>query len=739
MQSEHPADAVLLRHTPYPFYRTAAQKAGLRALLTMPDGGALMVSMPTGSGKSLLFQLDALRSRASEPNSCSVVITPTVSLALDHARTLSKMPGLEHSQALIGDMKDQQRDELLNAFRRGEIPILIMSPEFAFGAARSALIEAAMPAHAKATSLKAKLRSFVIDEAHIIESWGRGFRPDFQRLPGLLAELRQSNPALNLLLLSATLPQSARRILRGAYASTGPWLEVDAATARYEFDLVVQSYVTAEERQAALDFVIDRVPRPMILYTTLAAAREGDEADKRRDERVSAEDLHRRLVNRGYERIALFTGQVTSTQARRRIVDDWADEKIDIVVATSAFGMGIDKANVRSVVHACLPEGPSRWYQEIGRAARDGHQGLAVCLFTRHVWKVHSDVSTAYSQALGSWLTRELAEPRWQALLQSRSQPRWEAGRQRMRLDLDAEHEGIKRTRWRKSYNREWNMALINLMQRAGVLEVLSVDTQKDDGAVWDVEIKEPGLLEPDSVTLWDRIFTLRNAERAVAKSELDAFVGIMSKAVDHCLISDVFAMIEHEAGSDVARCGRCPGCRAHSETPPRSIRCMGLERAWPGGPRTGPILLPLGATLVVPADPTYEKGLERLVLRLASVGIEQFVVPDALAPEVAHTLAGSTERLGLVLSHGELIGEAQVVLAGFATAVLMPSEAAPAAALLQRCLQWIAARPALPLLVVARPEQEIRERRLDQLVSRQAPYDEAVLDSLSASGGLAA
>src|SRR3546814_20576233 len=86
---------------------------------------------------------------------------------------------------------------------------------------------------------------------------------------------------------------------------------------------------------------------------------------------------------RQYKRIALFTGQITNGDERHQIVEDWAAERIDIVVATSAFGMGVDKTNVRTVVHACLPEGPSRWYQEIGRAAREGHQGLAVCLFTR--------------------------------------------------------------------------------------------------------------------------------------------------------------------------------------------------------------------------------------------------------------------------------------------------------------------------------------------------------------------
>src|SRR3546814_17089858 len=107
--------------------------------------------------------------------------------------------------------------------------------------------------------------------------------------------------------------------------------------------------------------------------------------------------------------------------------------------------MGVDKSNVRTVVHACLPEGPSRWYQEIGRAARDGHQGLAVCLYTRDErWATRNDVKDAFSQATGSWLTRDLAELRWRALLDPRSGVRWGGPSQRMRLDRTAAGRGLR-------------------------------------------------------------------------------------------------------------------------------------------------------------------------------------------------------------------------------------------------------------------------------------------------------
>ena len=124
---------------------------------------------------------------------------------------------------------------------------------------------------------------------------------------------------------------------------------------------------TAAERDALLVRLIDKLPRPAIVYTTLV---------------THAEALHHAIKARGYQRLALFTGQMGDGDVRLKIVTDWTHGAIDLVVATSAFGMGIDKDDVRTIVHACVPESPSRYYQEIGRAARDGNQALALMLWS---------------------------------------------------------------------------------------------------------------------------------------------------------------------------------------------------------------------------------------------------------------------------------------------------------------------------------------------------------------------
>lgn len=713
-------DAVLLRHTHHKTYRTLAQKAAMRALLTMPDGAALMVSMPTGSGKSLLFQLDALFNRERAPGRCTIVVTPTVALALDHARTLSRIPGLEESRALTGDLKIAEREALLSAFRRGEIPILFMSPEFALGAAREALFEAASAPETKYAGLDARLAAVFIDEAHIVEQWGRNFRPDFQRLSALITDLRQANPALNVVLLSATITPAARRELRRGYCAAGPWLEISAQTPRYEFDIIVQNYGSVEDRQEALDYVIDRAPRPMIVYTTRV-----------RD----AADLYERMRQRGFARLALFTGDVTNTSERRRIIDDWAADNIDAVVATSAFGMGVDKSSVRTVIHACLPEGPSRWYQEIGRAARDGHQGLAVCLYTvGRSGRRDNDVDGAWSQATGSWLTREKAEDRWRALLEKRSQMRWSGANRRLTLNLDALRAGLK-SRASSDANRTWNMSLINLMQRSNALDVVSVSMEGDvPGLVWEVEIKDPTLLDPDDDTAWDRIYKVRDAEQAEASSELGRFIEVFAGKARRCLLLDVFEMVEGEEFLQLLPCGRCPMCRKYGLGPQGAVKQRGLEWAWRED-RTRRSPLPPEPMLIAPEDAEFESGLARLLRRLSAVGIEQFIVPDALASRVAEILALSTERVGLVLGHDEWIGPPETSLARLPTAVLLPPDDGSASRLLARCRAFIAAAPGLAVAVVARPERMVGDRRLDQTVSRLAPYAEAWLVSLAAPG----
>ncbi|MES3100514.1 helicase-related protein [Sphingomonas faeni] len=667
--------------------------------------------MPTGAGKSLLFQLAALHGRRHRPGACVIVITPTIALALDHERTLATMSGLEGSRALTGDLTPDAAGQVIAGFRRGEVPILLISPEKAL---QEAIIPSLIEAAADETSfagLDARLTHVFVDEAHIVESWGRSFRPDFQRLPALLARLRQANPEVRLVLLSATLTPAAKEVLRRGWQFDGDWLEIDARVPRLEHDVVVASFDYEAERLEALDWTLDRAPRPAIVYTTEVAA---------------AEQLFAHLSDeRGYGRIALFTG-ATGATARRDVVDRWAREELDIVVATSAFGMGVDKSNVRTVIHACLPESPSRWYQEIGRAARDGGQALSATLFTEMAGR--DDKDRALDIATSGWLSIDLGKPRWEALLQSASDKRWLGGAFRMSVDLDALREGLGPAS--SDYNRGWNMALLTLMQRSGSIRIVSVRSDGDQATgTWDVEVVEPSLLEGSDGAAWTSIFAVRESERRDALAEVVPFIDLMRNPRRSCVTRTVFEMIE--PGSYAPPCGRCPACRSDGVAPPTGLRSEGMEKVWSVSEGySGP--LPAGVMLVEPADPTFSVRFPELLQRLVDVGVQQFVVGADQAAETVAILAEVDLGPGLVIAHEDWTGGVQ--LASVATAMLLPASPRLAETMSSRFLAWSGQRGGIPAVMVGRRDRSLGGRRLDQFASPHAPILESRLDAWSFS-----
>nr|WP_315052701.1 helicase-related protein [uncultured Brevundimonas sp.] len=721
------ADAALRRCMGHTAYTSVTQKAAIGALLTMPDAATLMVSMPTGSGKSLLFQLAPLWWRREVPGACVIVVVPTIALAEDHERTLQSIPGLEGSRALTGAMAPAHRDEVLQAFRRGETPVLLLSPEAAFGSARDALLNAAAPAEDK-FGLAGRLMAVFVDEAHIIESWGRTFRPDFQRLPGLIDALADLNPALKTVLLSATLTPAARNVLRKTYVR-GEWLEVDARIPRFDFDLAVRAFTDPAEREDVLLQAIDRLPRPALVYTT------------RVDQ---AEALHRRLRQRGFKRVEVFTG-ATQGPDRQRIIRGWASQKFDLVVATSAFGLGVDKGDVRAVVHACLPETPARWYQEIGRASRDGHQGLALTLFTRTRAEERrfsadednedrpgrSDEELARRLAGAGWLSRPKAEARWTALVNS-CKPEWtEDGHRKLILSLDSAREGLGR--YTGEHNRGWNRSLLNLLQRAAVVELRADPPSEDksgDGAVepetWEVTLLDDRLVSPGEgwSDVWDLVFATRDAEKRQAIGELDRFRKLMSGVFEGCLLRETFALIE--PGVDAADCGRCEDCRKAGRSPPTFVQPEGASHTWS---RPEPPSSALGGGMLLVG---HEGDLPRLIDRLARVGIEQIIASGERLQMIADALAKSPARFGFLHDLDDWLGPGRVI-ASVPTAVLA-DDRTDLAKILDRANALILDRPGQTLALVADPERQIDRRPLYHIASPQAPIHEQTLDDLALS-----
>jgi ATP-dependent DNA helicase RecQ len=698
------ADAVLLRNSPFDHYRAPTQKAAVRALATMPDGATLLATLPTGAGKSLLFQIAPRL--AAAPGACSVVIVPTVALALAHVDSLQAIPTLEASQCIHGGQDGATRAHIYNAFGRGEIPVLVMSPEVALASARSLLIEAAEDPATKLPGLNAHLTTFFIDEAHIIESWGRSFRPDFQRLPGLVEALREANPAMQTVLLSATVNDAARTELKRAYGAA-EFLAVEAKVARYEFDLVHSRIETAAERDALLVDLIDHLPRPAIIYTTLVK---------------HADSLHKAIAARGYDRMALFTGQVDDGASRLRIVTDWRKGDIDLVVATSAFGMGIDKDDVRAVVHACVPESPSRYYQEIGRAARDGNQALALMLWTDDRGKF-GDWRQAKRLWSGGWLRPAMMQKRWRAIVRAAEalgESTMIAGIRRLVVPLDAAHEDL--AAGDTDYNRDWNRSLLNMLQRADAITIMATES-RGEVPVWHVDVRDALLLEAGANdAYWDGITKVRTKEQSAALSDLDHFKAAVFRP-QICVSAAIFELVE--AGNPlIPPCGRCAFCRANRIAPPRidEIHFEGLDRRWShpigaSGLRSGISIL----------HPMRDDGKisDDLIEALTSVGVEQFVVEDHAADDFARRLVAYGGRLGFVSSHSDVQGDWRPAL--LPTAIFVDNRSRTER-LVERIEQWTALHPTQRLIVVTPPETAVRGKLIVNFLSSSAPISEAAL-----------
>jgi ATP-dependent DNA helicase RecQ len=704
-----PASSFLRRLSPHARFASDGQKAALHALMTMPRGATLIAALPTGWGKSALFQVGVRRWREADPTASVVVIVPTVALAQDHARTLGSLPGLEGSKALVGGMSTSQRQETLSAFVAGDVPVLLLSPEMALGGAFSTLCEAATRSDQGYEG--GHLAAVVVDEAHIIASWGRHFRPDFQRLPGLVRELATRHPDMRTLLLSATVDVELRRQLRNDFAWNGTAEEVVVAEPRDEFDFVwVHLKAGADRRHLALQ-AVDIIPRPAIIYTTTVD---------------DAYELHRGLQQRGYQRLAVFTGEVDDPSERQRVIDSWARGATDIVVATSAFGMGVDKANVRAIVHACLPENAERLYQEIGRGGRDGHQALSLCLWT------DGDASTAASLAIHGWMRPETSGRRWRAILEEASYRghfrQGPAGAVQLKVALDSRHEGLDRVTGQ--LNRQWNAALLTLLQRSGALRIVGEEQAANGGELWVAEILRPEVISGGADLDKNLVpfLSLGEQEVKVARKRAVELELALRNEEEACCRTLLFDMVEPSASP--WPCGRCPVCVSVGQQPRTRPDRHEFSPPWSKHAWVRPVPIGSGAWVVTPDEPVLAH-LDALVARLAAVGIEQFVATEAILEELEKSVSEANLEFGFTV----LLGGA-VPVARLPTAVLVGTGAHQPESVRNHCValrhQFEGLWRELPLIFILSPDAIGVGETLPQHLSSHAPMAEQELSRIA-------
>jgi hypothetical protein len=453
-------------------YVCPGQREAVRSLLFMPAGSTLVVNLPTGSGKTLVGEIPPLLHGLG--SGLTLFIVPTKALALDQERRMREMlsragrASESHEFAWHADLSADTKAAIKRRIRSGSQGILFTSPESAVGALLPALYAAVS---------NGTLRYLVIDEAHIVAEWGDGFRPDFQRLAGLRTGLLRHCRAekFRTVLMSATLSPDTLAILETLF---GPPRQVQMVAAvhlrpepRY-WSYRATGWFDKLERILEL---LRHVPRPFILYLT---------------EPKQAVDWLRLLRDEGFRRVVCFHGS-TGGPERAAIIDAWTANRLDGIVATSAFGVGMDKADIPTIIHAVVPETLDRYYQEVGRGGRDGRASISVVVYTDR------DVIKGRSLGRPRLLSGDNARQRWRVMFAHRDAlPNTDL----INIDIGVVPEHLRR---QSDHNKAWNVRTLIMMARSRLIELETVLPQIPDRTPGEDEVAYEARID----TLWERYF----------------------------------------------------------------------------------------------------------------------------------------------------------------------------------------------------------------------------------------
>jgi len=314
------------------------QEEVIRAVL---EGRDTLAVMPTGGGKSLCYQVPALMQE-----SLTVIVSPLISLMKDQVDSLLQS-AVTDAATLHSGLSPEERWEVERRVRTGEVKMLYVAPE------RLRSLEFVLALRRAGVGL------FVVDEAHCISEWGHNFRPDYLFLPRAVKDL--GNPPV--LALTATATPRVRQDILHSLKMRSPEVVVTS----FNRPNLTYRVIPAKEKKHKLSRILDVIrssPPPGIVYATT---------------RKESEELATGLRRSGVDAAAYHAGMGPADRAA--VQERFMTDELAVVVATVAFGMGVDKPNVRFVIHSSVPGSLPAYIQESGRAGRDGDSAECVVLY----------------------------------------------------------------------------------------------------------------------------------------------------------------------------------------------------------------------------------------------------------------------------------------------------------------------------------------------------------------------
>ena len=518
------AEAYLKRNLNFEQWMSPAQKEATWTVLNAPNGSTRIIVLPTGCGKSTGFWI-----LPTFTTGLSVVVVPTVALALDQylgaKERYKNLHGSSNPNPIFFS-SDENPETTVALLQEKKSRIVFASPETCVSGKLRGILEK--------FAEEGWFQNLVVDEAHLIETWGAQFRIEFQLLGAMRKKWTEKNPKLRTFLFSATMSKGCRKTLSHHFADKGKVEEFVCQRLRPEMSYFAREFSNDEERWPKLVEALRNLPRPAILYLT---------------EPGHAVAIHARLVEEeNFTRCGCFSGE-TNASDRKEILKKWKENELDLMVATSAFGVGMDKPDVRTIIHACYPENLDRYYQEVGRSGRDGYS--SICLFL----PIPQDRQT------GEGLGVTLLGP-------EKIQERWEGMHRRSRekdgcvLEIPLHAKGSSLIGERTfAEHINWNTRLLMMLQRAGKIDFKDLVIEKLEG-------KEDSIVEwatvklvdfaPGTTCLGEEIIPQRDQEKAHFEEGFKEMANLLTP--NRC-ISRYLKKLYGVSKNQIA-CGGCSHCR---------------------------------------------------------------------------------------------------------------------------------------------------------------------------------